>query len=169
MTKTIARIIEARPEVDVAPLSDLLGLEYLFDIPLRSLKSSHLRDTANKIGGCCKKGTVNTSEARSVRLLLKWLSPDQREQFDDSGFFDVVGCDSGRRYRIYDGIASPNVYEIDDVGRRIVGLCFIPAVHLPWADVILAQKISLETDEPHALKVARRFSPKRNFARTRFR
>lgn len=36
MTKTIARIIEARPEVDVAPLSDLLGLEYLFDIPLRS-------------------------------------------------------------------------------------------------------------------------------------
>src|SRR6516164_2303451 len=86
VTKTIARIIEARPEVDVAPLSDLLGLEYLFDIPLRSLKSSHLRDTANKIGGCCKKGTVNTSEARSVRLLLKWLSPDQREQFDDSGF-----------------------------------------------------------------------------------
>ena len=80
----------------------------------------------------------NTSDARSVRLLLKWLSPDQREQFDDSRFFDVVGCDSGRRYRIYDGIASPNVYEIDDVGRRIVGLCFMPAGHLPWGDVILA-------------------------------
>ena len=59
MTKTIARIIEARPEVDVAPLSDLLGLEYLFNIPLRSLKSSHLRDTAKKIGGCCKKGTAD--------------------------------------------------------------------------------------------------------------
>ena len=111
----------------------------------------------------------NTSEARSVRLLLKWLSPDQREQFDDSGFFDVVGCDSGRRYRIYDGIALPNVYEIDDVGRRVVGLCFMPAGHLPRGDVILAQKISLETDEPHTLKVARRFSLKRNFARTRFR
>jgi hypothetical protein len=110
----------------------------------------------------------NTSEACSVRLLLKWLSPDQREQFDDSGFFDVVGSDSGRRYRIYDGIEPPNVYEIDDVGRRIMGLCFMPAGHLPRGDLILAQKISLETDEPHVLKVARRFSPKRNFARTRF-
>jgi hypothetical protein len=28
--------METRPEVDVAPLSHLMGVEYLFDIPLRS-------------------------------------------------------------------------------------------------------------------------------------
>jgi hypothetical protein len=36
----------------------------------------------------------NESEARGLRLLRHWLSPSQRAQFDDLGYFEVVGCDS---------------------------------------------------------------------------
>ncbi|WFU45109.1 hypothetical protein QA640_24255 [Bradyrhizobium sp. CB82] len=96
-----------------------------------------------------------------------WLSPDQREQFDGSGCFEVVGCDSGKRYRIYYGIVPPNVYEIDDAGRPRVGLCFMPLGRLVAGDVILAQKIALESDEHSALKVANRIWPSRELLRSR--
>jgi hypothetical protein len=109
----------------------------------------------------------NTSEARGLRLMRDWLSPDQREQFDDSGYFEVVGCDSGKRYRIYYGIVPPNVYEIDYAGRLKMGLCFMPLGCLPAGDDILAQKVALETDEHSALKVANRFSPNRELLRSR--
>jgi hypothetical protein len=109
----------------------------------------------------------NTSEARGLRLMRDWLSPDQREQFDDTGYFEVVGCDSAKRYRIYYGIVPPNVYEIDYAGRLKMGLCFMPLGRLPAGDVILVQKVALETDEHSALKVANRFSPNRELLRSR--
>jgi hypothetical protein len=55
----------------------------------------------------------------------------------------------------------PNVYELDDAGRPTVGLCFIPFGRLVAADVMLAQKIALETNEQGALAVANRFRPGR--------
>ena len=93
------------------------------------------------------------------RLLRDWLSPDQREQLDNSGYFEVFGCASGRRYRIYHVKVAPNVYEIDGAGRIKEGLCFLPVGPLATGDVILAQKIALETDEHRAIAVANRFSP----------
>ena len=88
-----------------------------------------------------------------------WLSPDQRAEFDDKGTFEVVGCDSGKRYRICRGEAA-NVFEIDDGGQLKVCLCFIPYGQLIAGDVMLAQKIALETDENGALAVAKRFLPR---------
>jgi len=72
----------------------------------------------------------NTSEARGLRLLLDWLSPDQREQLDNSGFFEVFGCASRKRYRIYHVKFAPNVYEIDSVGvsRR----AFVSSLLVLW-------------------------------------
>src|SRR6516225_1946978 len=99
-----------------------------------------------------------TKDARGLQLMRDWLSPDQRAQFDDSGTFEVVGCDSGKRYRIYRGTAQ-NVFEIADDGWLIVGLCFIPSGELVAGDVMLAQKIALETNENGALAVAYRFVP----------
>ena len=52
-------------------------------------------------------------ETRGITLLREWLSPMQRAQFDASKSFDVVGCDSGRRYRIHYGRVT-NVHEIDE-------------------------------------------------------
>ena len=58
----------------------------------------------------------NKSDARGLRLLRRWLSPEQRAQFDASGYFEVVGGDSGMRYRIYHGSAT-NVYQMDYAGH----------------------------------------------------
>ena len=88
-----------------------------------------------------------------------WLSPDQRADFDDKGSFDVVGCHSGKRYRIYRGTAQ-NVFEVDDAGQLKLSLCFTPSGKLVAGDVMLAQKIALETDENGALAVANRFLPR---------
>ena len=71
----------------------------------------------------------NTSDARGLRLMRRWLSPHQLAEFDHSGSFEVVGCDSGKRYRIYYG-AAQNVFELDDAGEIKLGLCFIPSGRL---------------------------------------
>jgi hypothetical protein len=47
--------------------------------------------------------------------------PEQKAQFDASKGFDVVGCDSGRRYCISHGTGT-NVHEIDDAGRSWAGV-----------------------------------------------
>lgn len=48
-------------------------------------------------------GAEGTPEGRSLQLLREWLSPAQREQFARKGYFEVVGSDSGIRYRIHAG------------------------------------------------------------------
>lgn len=78
-------------------------------------------------------------------------SPTQRQQFEEFGYFDVVGCTSGRLYRIYQTSMPPNVYEMNDIGRRKRSVCFGQLVK---GDIMLAQKIALETDEQSALAVA---------------
>ena len=95
-------------------------------------------------------------ETRGIALLREWLSPEQRVQFDANRYFDVVGCCSGKRYRIRYGSAA-NVCEMDISGRPTVGLCFVPTGNLVAGDVMLAQKIALETNEGTALAVANRF------------
>jgi hypothetical protein len=101
---------------------------------------------------------VENSQARGTRLLRAWLSPKQLAQFDAKGHFDVIGCDSGKRYRIRHG-ASANVHELDEGGGFSVGCCFVPEGCLVAGDVMLAQKIALETDERRALAIANRFPP----------
>ncbi|MCK1665555.1 hypothetical protein [Bradyrhizobium sp. 153] len=105
-----------------------------------------------------KHGADATPEGRSLRLLRKWLSPRQREQFARKGYFEVIGSDSQKRYRIYVG-ASVNVCEMDERGHLREGLCFMPIGALPIGDVMLAQKIALETCEAEVLAVARKFTP----------
>lgn len=98
----------------------------------------------------------NTREARGRRLLRDWLSPRQLEQFDAEEYFDVVGCDTGRKYRIHYGVAM-NVRELDEVGRSKIGWCFTPVGCLVAGDAMLAQKVALETFESGALAIANRF------------
>ena len=112
--------------------------------------------------------TQITKEARGRRLLRDWLSPRQRAQFDNKDYFEVVGCDSQKRYRIYDRkLCAPNVREIDDAGQFKVAWCFLPVGRLAAGDIMLAQKIALETNEDSALAVAKRFAPRDLIATTR--
>jgi len=82
--------------------------------------------------------------------------PDQRKLFDAHGYVDVTGCYSGRRYRIYYGVMS-NIRELDAHGEPRAGLCLVPTESLPPGDIMLAQKIALETDERAALAAANYF------------
>jgi hypothetical protein len=95
-------------------------------------------------------------ETRGIALLRGWLSPAQRAQFDAAKYFEVVGCDSGWRYRIHYGRVT-NVHQIDEAGQPVIGWCFVPSGGLVAGDIMLVQKIALETDELATLAVAYQF------------
>jgi hypothetical protein len=101
----------------------------------------------------------STRELRGRKLLREWLSPEQLAQYDAHNYFEVTGCHTGKRYRIHHGMGT-NVYELDDAGRPRAGWCFVPRDNLVAGDVMLAQKVALETDERGALAVANNFTPR---------
>ncbi len=90
-----------------------------------------------------------------MRLLMANLTAAQREQLDRYGYFDVIGGETGRRYRIRFG-RELNVDELDDFGKRISSWCFLPEGDLVTGDVMLSQKVALETFEREALRVSNR-------------
>jgi len=95
------------------------------------------------------------AEGKGVALLRSWLSAEQAGQWDSHKEFDVVGSDTGTRYRIRCGTAM-NVHELDSAGRAVIQWCFAPQGDLVVGDVLLAQKIALETMEREALAQANR-------------
>jgi hypothetical protein len=101
----------------------------------------------------------STREQHGLKLLREWLSQEQLAQYDAHRYFEVIGCHTGKRYRIYHGNGA-NIIELDDSARPKTGWCFVPRDHLVAGDVMLAQKIALETDERSALAVANNFTPR---------
>ena len=99
----------------------------------------------------------DSRHVRRLRLLRSWLSPEQRAQFNQNNYFDVTGCYTGKRYRIHHGVTT-NVTELDDGGRPVAGLCFLPMGNLVAGDVMLTQKLPLRRDEKGVLAVAKSFS-----------
>jgi hypothetical protein len=95
------------------------------------------------------------AESRSQRLLVDNLSDTQRAQFLGRGSFEVIGGDTGKRYRIKHD-RQMNVEELDRNGRRTKLLCFTPKGGVPLGDMMLAQKIALELFESETLSVANR-------------
>jgi hypothetical protein len=92
---------------------------------------------------------------RGDKLLREWLSAAQRAQYDRHAHFEVIGSSSKRRYRI--NVASAyNIELLDEAGEAEEAICFLPEGNLVDRDVMLAQKIALETDEEAALHVANR-------------
>jgi hypothetical protein len=89
------------------------------------------------------------AENRAQELLRSWLSLGQREQYDARGFFEVVGSDTRKRYRIYRGHVF-NIQELDAYGEEAFAWCL--TLHgFATGDVNLAQKIALEAFEMKAL------------------
>jgi hypothetical protein len=116
---------------------------------------------ARAIGNWCLEAGYTQAEIRGNNLLKQWLSPEQLAQYESYRYFDVIGDQSGKRYRIRYGIAM-NVCEMNSRGKIAAGLCFVPNETLVAGDVMLAQKIALETDEWRALAVAIKFKPIRH-------
>ena len=87
---------------------------------------------------------------RSIELLKQWLTPRQRADFEDFGCFDVIGNETGLRYRITDD----SIYNIHAGDRKVCVVPYIDYQVAPLGDRMLAQKIALETDEGNALAKA---------------
>lgn len=98
------------------------------------------------------------ARARALALLKENLSPTQRHQYERRGYFEVIGGETGKRYRINHGLQM-NVEELDNIGRRVRLLCFMPGGRLSAGDVMLTQKIGLELFESETLRVANIVAP----------
>jgi hypothetical protein len=103
-------------------------------------------------------GDVGSKRAqeRGLRLLRDNLTPLQRQQYERYGYFDVLGGNTGKRYRIRHG-RQMNIDQLDKNGRRVCGWCFFPQGNLVAGDIMLAQKIALELYEVETLRIANRY------------
>jgi hypothetical protein len=96
---------------------------------------------------------LDQAERKGLDLLRAWLSPEQGRQFDETSSFEVIGCDTGARYLIHYA-RQLNIAELDAAGCQVKRLCFGPEGRLVTGDIVLAQKIALETMELSALAKA---------------
>ena len=98
--------------------------------------------------------SLRDPDTAALQLLRENLSTDQCQQYDNHRYFDVIGGTSGKRYRVRHG-RQMNVDELDNTGRLVRGLCFLPEGWLSTGDILLVQKFALELMEANALSGAR--------------
>ena len=91
--------------------------------------------------------------------LMENLSDEQRDSYSKELFFEVIGSESRRMYRVRRGLSG--VRNVQEMKKAITGrwkiartLCFHPAGDLPEGDILLTQKVLLERDEEYVRKVA---------------
>jgi hypothetical protein len=96
------------------------------------------------------------AEEKGLVLLSSWFTPEQAAQLMSRREFEVVGSDTGTRYRITTKPGGMNVHELDGTGRTVMRWCFGPAGLAVSGDILLAQKIALETMEEQARAIANR-------------
>lgn len=113
-----------------------------------------LRQSVRDLWRSLSAGALPAHE-RGIEFLTQNLSPAQRQQYERHAYFDVIGGETGKRYRIHHGYQM-NVEQLDQDGRRTRLLCFMPRGGLPVGDIMLAQKIALELFEADAISVANR-------------
>jgi hypothetical protein len=88
------------------------------------------------------------AELRAEALLLGWLSPSQRAQYLERGWFEVKTATG--RYRI----RPRGVVRLEPPGSAY---CIEATSPVPVADEMLANKLLLETDERRFLATAHRY------------
>ena len=130
---------------------------------IKFLRALQVRGLVWSLGGEARPSstarlTAAAAHTRGMELLAEHLSSAQRAQYDRFKYFDVVGGITGRRYRIRHGQAL-NIEVLNSSGHRVCVLCFVPEGHLPVWDVMLPQKLALETFEIEAIKVAHMSPP----------
>jgi hypothetical protein len=96
------------------------------------------------------------ADERATALLLANLTNQQRRQYAADRYFDVIGGQSRRHYRIWHR-SQQNIEEIDRFGNRRCIWCVHPT-GVAMGDVLLAQKVALELFEFDALEIAHCYS-----------
>ncbi len=131
----------------------------MFDLATTSRQPGGLRPGSAPVSREELRRAHLRSEGRSQDLLRQWLSPDQAEQYDKQQRFEVVGSNTGTRYRICRG-ATMNIEELTAHGYVTRRWCFAPEGALAIGDVMLAQKVALERFELDALAGANHDGPR---------
>lgn len=88
---------------------------------------------------------------RARELLVACLTSRQRRELEARGYFHVETARGRRRYRLAPGRAPIRVHGED--GSQW-SYCIHPDAGFPQEDVVLAQKLLLETDEEAFLRIA---------------
>ena len=104
-----------------------------------------------------RRGRPAPPERRGFDLLTANLTAKQRRQYAFHRCFDVIGGQSGKRYRLWHCFQQ-NVEELDARGPRKRIWCFHPRETLVLGDVLLAQKTALELFEANAISIAYGYS-----------
>jgi hypothetical protein len=94
---------------------------------------------------------IEAAEARADELLAELLEPAQLDEYREHGRFTVV-APSGRTYRLLRGLGVAEVNGED--GRVLRRFCIHPPRWHPAGDVLVCQKLLLETDEAEFLATA---------------
>jgi hypothetical protein len=115
------------------------------------------REIRRQRQGKSRNALALEANARGLMLLKNWLSPAQLRSYEKYEYFEVIGSDSGGIYRIHHG-KQANVEQLNSRGQPVCAWCFLPEGDLVPGDIMLAQKIALETNEREALAVAIRYS-----------
>ena len=141
-----------REQIDRGPNYDELS-RITREAFLPRMMQNHFMDYGggfNLLSNACSEREA--ANKKSIDLMKNWLTPKQLEEYQQTSAFEVIGNHTGTHYHIHN--ASPyNVVELDR-GVRRRRLCFVPDNANALGDVMLAQKIMLETNERHALEVA---------------
>jgi hypothetical protein len=124
------------------------------DIAARASPRSRVEAAALRPG--IEPAHVALANQRATTLLLENLSDQQRRRYRAHRHFDVIGGESGKRYRIWHR-PSMNVAELDGFGKPKWIWCFHPA-GLVVCDVLLSQKMAIELFETDAIRIANKFS-----------
>lgn len=82
---------------------------------------------------------------------MRHLSPEQLQDFRAFGHFEARGQKTGRRYRINENGTSGVIW-LGSARRR--SYCVVARWNLPRADVMLMQKMLIESDEDRFLRTA---------------
>ncbi len=93
------------------------------------------------------------AEKKALDLLLDHLDEGQKAIFNKEGSLVVFGGKSGKRYRINKGW-SGNVESLGEDGKVFERWCFHFQDRLPEYDLMLAQKLMLESNEDAAAGIA---------------
>ena len=100
-------------------------------------------------------GREEKRRARPKRCWSENLDDEQRKLFKLGRHFMVHSRDAKRRYKIEYGTAG-NVKLLREDGKAVASFCIHPEIHVPTEDVMLAQKLLLETAEDEFLRIANR-------------
>jgi len=97
------------------------------------------------------------ADQKAIDLLKEWLTPKQLRDFEKTSSFVVKGNVTNKTYRITK-TSTFGVKELGNKNNTVRSLCFVPSTAYAVGDIMLAQKIMLETREDEVLKIAN-FSP----------